>query len=57
VQAAGNHQVKYQPKIILYADPDALAYAPQFANDATFHSREGRLCGSQEEGALQPYML
>jgi hypothetical protein len=47
--------VKYQPKIILYAKCDALAYAPQFANDATFHSREGRLRGSQEESALQAY--
>lgn len=57
VQPASNHQVKDQPKIILYADCDALAYVSQFANDATFHSREGRLRGSQEEGALQAYTL
>jgi hypothetical protein len=35
VQAAGDHQVKDQPKIIFYADRNALADAPQLADNAT----------------------
>jgi len=46
--------VKYQPKIILYANRDALANASEFADDATFDIRKRRLRGSQEESALQP---
>jgi hypothetical protein len=52
VQAAGNHQVKDQPKIVLYADCDALAYVPEFADYAAFCACERRLRCAQEEGAL-----
>jgi hypothetical protein len=52
MQAAGNHQVKDQPKIILQADCYALAYSPQFADFAAFCTRKWRVRGSQEEGAL-----
>ena len=57
VQAAGNHQVQDQPKIILYADCNALAYTPQFADDVTFRVRNRRLRGAQEEGAGQAYAV
>jgi hypothetical protein len=57
VQPAGNHQVKNQPKIILDANCNALAQAPQFADNVTFHDRKRRSRGSQEKGACQPYPL
>ena len=44
-------------EFILYADCNALAYTPQFADDVTFRVRNGRLRGAQEEGAGQAYAV
>jgi len=55
MESAGDHQMKDQPEIVIHADRNALAYASQFADDATFRVGKRRLGGSQEESALQAY--
>jgi hypothetical protein len=49
--------VNNQPKITLYANYNAFAKSPQFADDAAFHVRKRRVRGAQEKGARQPYPL
>jgi hypothetical protein len=57
VQPTGNHQVQYQPKIILYANCDALTESPQLVDDVAFRICKRWLRSSEEEGAGETYML
>ena len=53
VQPAGNHQVKYQPEIVLHSNGDALADAPYFAYQLTLNIRKRRLHGAKQKRACR----
>jgi len=57
VQPAGNHQVKHQPKIVLYSNGDALADSPQFAHHMALDTGNWRLCGSKQKGVSKSHSL
>ena len=50
VQAAGDHQVENQPQLVLQADGDALADAPQGDHALGLARLGGRLGGAQQKG-------
>jgi inhibitor of KinA len=53
VQAARNHQVQDEPEIAFHSDRDSLADSTQFAHNAAFDIRKGRLGGAKQKGAGQ----
>jgi hypothetical protein len=57
MQSPGNHQMKREPEVVLDADYYALPDSPQFAHRTAFHTRQRRLRGSQQKGAVQPYVF
>src|SRR4051794_26019759 len=57
VEAARDHQVKHEPEIALDSDGDAFADTAQFAHDAAFCIRDGRLRRAKEEWARQTNAL
>src|SRR2546422_9152397 len=57
VQPAGNHQVKHQPKIVLYSNCDALANSPHFAHRTALDTGNWRVRGSKQKGVSKSYSL
>jgi hypothetical protein len=51
VQAAGNHQMKHNPEIVIEADGDAFADTAKFADSEAVDSGDGRLRGAEKEQA------
>jgi hypothetical protein len=56
-QAAGNHQVNDEPKIILNSDRDPLADAPDSSDDATFDAGERGGDGAKQKRTCDPDLL
>ncbi len=54
VQAPGNHQVQYQPKIALEPHRDALTDAAQLANFTAFDRRERRIHRAHQKRVAYP---
>ena len=57
VEATRDHQMEYKPEIALYSDGDAFADTAQFAHDAAFCIRDGRLRRAKEEWTRQTNVL
>jgi hypothetical protein len=57
VQATGNHQVKYQPKVVIQTKYDSLSDATKLAHGPAARVFNRRLGSSQEKWAIQPYAL
>lgn len=55
MQAAGDHQVKNQPKVIIQAKCDPLSDTTKLAHGLALHTFNRRLHGSQEKWAIQSY--
>ena len=51
VQAAGNHQMKDQPEIVVEADGDAFADATKFADGEAVDGGDGGLRGAEKKQA------
>jgi hypothetical protein len=57
MQSAGNHEVKYQPQLVLETDGDALTDPTQRQHAPTLHGLDGRHRGPQQEWRWNPYAL
>jgi len=55
MQSSGDHQMEHEPQVVVEADRDALADAPQLAHGASLHARERRVGGAQQEDARDAY--
>jgi len=55
VQPARNHQVKYEPKIVLHSNGNALADASYLAYYLPFNIRKRRLHGAKQKRASQSH--
>ena len=49
--------MQHQPEIIFKSDSNALTDPPEFTDGTAFYTCKGRLCGSQQKGAGEPYLL
>src|SRR5260370_13209458 len=57
VQSTGNHQMKYQPEIVIKPHGNAFADSPQFTHGMTFYIRDWWLRGAKQKDACNSYML
>src|SRR5215469_4145554 len=57
VQAAGDHEVKNQPEIVVETNGDALADPAERADGVAFGGREGLVGGAEEKGAVEADVL
>jgi hypothetical protein len=54
MKPTGDHQMKYQPQIVVETDGDAFANAPQLTDGVALHTLERRLHRAQEKRTCQP---